>query len=651
VSELRESVIDAAPAPHRAAAVAGIAIASLLGMATLGEGGASVIGVWAWHTALLLLAVVAYMMPTRGGLRLGRLVHGPTGAFVVFAVIAVVGGLRAANAYSAWLTCLELLAFTAVALLASSTGTGWTVSGIWILRLVAASQAILMIVQRLAGGTSRPAGTFLNTNHAGAWLVALLLLSVAASFGEHRTYRHLAWAMALPSVVAVVLTGSRGALIGIVVGAVWLFRDHGPRLNRRQWMAIAAVVLAGGAVIGWRQVGRVGRDPFIFHRVHIWKASVELAAQDPVWGSGPGQFAAAAAGAQFDDGDGALRFDRGFHTTHSDLLRPASEFGIPATIALLAAIALTIREIRRRRRQATWSAFDNGATAALLALSAQAAVDNPSTWPAVYLLAAALLGHLLRAPDDAAGTRSVGRFAVRAAVAAAVVAIFIATEVRPTLGHFAVASLPRGRLTTDERASLERAISRNPLHPDYRMRLAEQMIEGRLDIESYARAREEAEAAVRLDPSDGRYLTRLAGVERIACGRLFQDVECRRRVLARFAEAARLRPTDASIQLDAAGFALASGAPGQARELAERAMALEPNSVPARLLLAQAMLDAGPAEASDALRLIEEGARIAADHAGERDKSGYSAVMLGFDAERAERLVRRAREISADSGS
>jgi uncharacterized integral membrane protein len=508
-----------------------------------------------------------------------------------------------------------------------------------------------MIVQRVASGSSRPPGTFLNTNYAAAWLVALLLVSFATANTERLRHRRIAWALAAPVLIAVFLTGSRGALLGLLAGTIWLSHRHLARLTRKQWAGVVALVLTVGGIVGWRQVERIGRDPFIFHRLQIWQASLDVAQSELLWGSGPGQFAVASADVQFDDENGALRFDRGFHTTHSDWLRPMSEFGVPAALCLLVAVGLTIREIRRRRRQTPLSGFDDGAIAALLAFSAQAAVDNPSTWPAVYLLAAALLGHLLRSTREAPDRLRSSRFAFSAAIAATVVATFLATEIRPTLSHLSVVDLPRGRLTADQLGRLDLAISRNPIHPEYRMRLAEHIVEGELDFESYAAAREHAEAAVRLSPSDGRYVVRLAGVERIACGRLFQDDVCRVRVLSRFADAARLRPTDAGILLDAAGFALAIGANDQARQLAQSAIAIEPNSVPAHLFLAEALLDEVPANGPGALSLIHEGARIAADYADERKGSGYADVMLGFDIDRANRLVQRANEGSLEPGS
>jgi len=132
---------------------------------------------------------------------------------------------------------------------------------------------------------------------------------------------------------------------------------------------------------------------------------------------------------------------------------------------------------------------------------------------------------------------------------------------------------------------------------------------------------------------------------------MFRDVECRDRVLVRFAAAAQLRRTDIGILLDAAEFALATGAMARSAELAESALVIEPNAVPARLILAEALMGDQPPDALRATALINEGARIAAEHQHERKKSSYAAVMLDFDVARGNRLGRRAVELLSEAGS
>ena len=104
-------------------------------------------------------------------------------------------------------------------------------------------------------------------------------------------------------------------------------------------------------LVGWRQLSRIEQyDPFRYQRVKIWSASAQAIADDPWWGSGPGQFPTAAANLAFSDGDGPLRHDRGFAATHSDLLRLPADLGLPTTLAALVAALLAARALAHRRR-------------------------------------------------------------------------------------------------------------------------------------------------------------------------------------------------------------------------------------------------------------------------------------------------------------
>src|SRR6185369_2617692 len=149
------------------------------------------------------------------------------------------------------------------------------------------------------------------------------------------------------------------------------------------------------------------------------------------------------------------RFEKYFTGTHSDLLRPFAEMGVPAALVLLTALALAVRRFPRGML---------GAKAALLCLGIHALFENLSERPADYLLAAALLGSLLSAAADGATMRTIHR----AALAAGLVFFFVVADVLPYLAWLTLRGLPRPDPGLDHRLAM--AWRSNPLHPDIDLR-------------------------------------------------------------------------------------------------------------------------------------------------------------------------------------
>lgn len=621
---------------------------ALLALATLGEGGGSPAGLLGWHGLLMLLLIVALSRPAwdpsdsdpgsqsiPGGVAVG---------WTLFLVLCVLGAARVPYAYGAILVLLELAAWTATVYLGCVAGPGLLRRIVTPLALVGALQGLLAVYQSVATD-SRPAGTFLVPNHMALWLSAVLLLLVGRAVDGGRSERLQAWFLGPPVLAGIVTAGSRGAVLGLVVGGGWLLLTALRRLSRRMRWAVGAgaalllLLLGTGLLLRMR-----GHDPFRYQRVRIWSASLNGFLEDPLWGTGPGQFEAAAANQRFPDGDGPLRYDRAHKATHSDWLRLPAEFGTPATLVLLGTSILALGRIVRRRRAGRLPPGSDGALAAMIALSTHALVDNPTRWAAVYLLAAILTGVLLAERSKPAnesrilpaGTTGEGFF--RAGLATALLLLFLVADVAPYLAWRAVRGLPRGRLDSIQTLRLERALKLNRIHPDYRMRLAEHLAAGPPLATAYAEAREAGEQALRLQPVDARYRRALARIEARACIELFRTEACRERVQLAYAQAGRLSRYDPTIPLEAAIFLLELGDPLGARRSAERALVLEPEAVLPRLALAEALIDSEGAlavgEANELMREAQEKAAQWSEAAG----NAQIRDLLVLDREQFERL-------------
>jgi O-antigen ligase len=528
-----------------------------------------------------------------------------------------------------------------VAWIATGTGSRGLPSLVTPLQIGAAAQGIWVVVQWLVLGETRPAGTFLNANHLALWMIAVSLLAVGTTrSGDGRAAVLRRLVLAAPAGVAVVLAGSRGAAIGLVAGVVWLLGGRWSRIPRAwRFGLVGTVILIVGLVAG-RQLERIEQhDPFRYHRLKIWKSSLAVVAAHPVWGTGPGQFASAAKNLSFPDGDGPMRFDRVFEATHSDALRLPVELGVPAALAALAALGLAARSVASRRRAGSLPPLADGAVAALIAVAAHGLVDNPSHWPAVYLLASVLLGCLLstrRQPEPPLG------LSVRAALAGTLLLVFYAADAAPFLAWRETSHLPRGRLSEPDRARLGRALRWNPIHPDYRLRLAEHLAAPgpRWSLDAYASAREAAEHAARLHPTDARMLRGVARIEAYACRTLFVNRPCRARVVDAYRRAWRSARHDPTLPLELAGFLLDKRDPAGARRAAERALAIEPEAVLPRLLLAAAFIQSGsPGDLRQAAAQLAD-ARERAQRWSHWNENSYGRALLHPDPRLFARLER-----------
>lgn len=636
----------------------GLCLVVVLMLTTLGEGGASATALAAWHFALVLLVVWAVLRPDPLAAQIEGL---PRVTGFALLAIAAIGVVRAPYAFGAWLWWVELIASCSVAVLAARRGPPLLGTLATWLPWAALVQIAYVIVQRSLHDDPRPGGTFLNPNHLAAWLVAVALLTAGTAAHEPRPRRRVVGGLlVLIALGGVVLTGSRGALLGLAAGGTAFGLMSWPRLGRQGRLALAGsagiAMLAGGVVL----VSRFDEaDPFRWHRARIWSASAQVGIGAPWTGSGPGQFAARSDRLQFDDGTPPLAYERRFSTPHSDLLRVWAELGLPGTAALLGLIVATGVTIAVRRRRGELPLAADGAVAALWALLAHGSVEDLTERPAVYLLAAALVGSLLGRPSALSPPR-MGP-GLRGTLALLLFVAYFVGDLGPTRSWLEMARLPRGSLRSEEWRRLDRALTMNPLHPDGWLRQAEGLVADRENwsIESYARARESAEHAVRLHPDGVAYVRGVARVEAQGCRELWPTDAMRTRAAAWYARAAELAPTDPSIPLELGAFLLDLGDPAGAELAGERALSIEPEAVAPRLLVAAALLERQEPQIDRAARLVDDASRQAAHysaHVAELEsrrapETRYARALLQADPSqlaKVQRVLAAARAAAAD---
>jgi putative inorganic carbon (hco3(-)) transporter len=145
----------------------------------------------------------------------------------------------------------------------------------------------------------RPPGTLGHADYFAAWLVVVLFLALALGrLEEKRIYRAAAIAIAGLAAVAIILSGTRAAMLGACVGgAVLVFARREPVRIRG---AVIGLVSTAGVILflfspaGLKLRARVHwsiEDARGGARLLLWRDSLQMSAHRPLVGFGPETFA------------------------------------------------------------------------------------------------------------------------------------------------------------------------------------------------------------------------------------------------------------------------------------------------------------------------------------------------------------------------
>ena len=547
---------------------------------------------------LILLAGWSLLAAPGGGRPHGRGV-GMLLLPAAFLALALLAALRAGYPYAALLGVMDLLA-AAGAVVAAALLLGGSGDLVRLRTAAVASttlQAGLVLRALLASGMESAGRAFLNRNHLAAFLgIGLALSAVAAEAAWRRGARRAAWGWTLLAaihVAAIPPLQSRGAALGLAAAAGgfllarWRSWSRGARV-----LALAACAAAlGGCLIFLALRFAAGGDPDRYTRVRIWAAAGSMWREHPLLGIGPGMFPHEAVRHNFPMDRDPVRYGRQFSGGHSAFLTTAAETGLPAVLILLAAALAGMRALLRR--PAAEDPGSDGAGAALgtglalLALLAQALVEDLQERPAIVLTAALLAGSAIAAArrwrSGGLMTPRVWRPLTAATLGVLVCWIAAGGVIGPWLGW---RSATRARAAGREGLPLmQRAARIDPWNAGYHADLAMATLNsGPPDPERYARAAIELDRARRCHPRDARLALYRARLEARAGAVILSDASAGARASALYEEAAALAPTDPRPRLEHAGQLADAGLLDAALAATREALAIEPNYRRARLL-------------------------------------------------------------------
>jgi O-antigen ligase len=145
----------------------------------------------------------------------------------------------------------------------------------------------------------RPPGTLGHADYFGWWLAIGMFFALAVARRERGVWRWLGTAACILGAIAIVLSGTRSAILAVIIGFIVLALLSGIRLGRKHWTtglaAVAMFALFYISPAGTRLRARVhwsSDEPVGGARPLLWRDSLAMAAARPLTGFGPETFPA-----------------------------------------------------------------------------------------------------------------------------------------------------------------------------------------------------------------------------------------------------------------------------------------------------------------------------------------------------------------------
>ena len=212
----------------------------------------------------------------------------------------------------------------------------------------------------------RPPATLGHADYAANWLLFVVFAAIALALSDPAVlWRCLAWTSAAAASAAIVLSGTRAAVIGLAAGALFLMASR-PRNVRRYLAWIAAIVVAGvlfyisppaaqlRARVHWTLTEPAGGA-----RLLLWRDTLRMSQSRWLAGYGPETFTAAFP--LHESADLARAFPDFYHESpHNIFLDALVSEGIAAPLLLVALAASGFLAFRANRQNPMSAALAAG---------------------------------------------------------------------------------------------------------------------------------------------------------------------------------------------------------------------------------------------------------------------------------------------------
>ena len=480
-------------------------------------------------------------------------------------------------------------------------------------------EGVLGIVQYVWLGEARAKGTFFNPNFFATYEVALLsivlgLLSGIPRSEMKRWQSALLWSIVAIMFCAFVVAQSRGALLALVAAVTFLGCYRFGKIA----LMILIVSLVAGVVIPnplkQRMIDVAAQDPYAFSRVDIWKNSIERIVDRPL-GIGLGMYKYSSFQYRFPIESNIVRYGKRAESAHNEFLQMAVELGVAGLAIFLVGIGVwgwEVKEVLRSQLEPWKRGLVTGLVGAVLGILAHSAVDSVFHEPALVILLIVCGGLVfafrsIKGPDLSWWSIPFCCHPVRLTLVLLCGVVLATLIIQPAAGWYA-----------HERGQAETQVGQQDLALDWyrRASLIDPGTTGYHDAAARAlvqrfyqsgdpqwlmNAVEEEGQAIELNPLDGRFPYRLGTIYGLlAEQKLSKD---HRNLLLNqaaqaYEQALQADPYSPLSYMALANIRLPQGQVDEAKSWLQRAVATEPNFLPARTLLAELAFKAGEHESA-----------------------------------------------------
>lgn len=480
-------------------------------------------------------------------------------------------------------------------------------------------EGIFGIVQYIWLGEARAKGTFFNPNFFATYEVAVLaivlgLLSSIPQSEMKRWQRTFLWSTVAITFSAFMVAQSRGALLALVAAVTFIGCYRFGKIA----LTILIVSLVAGAVIPnplkQRMIEVAAQDPYAFSRVDIWKNSVERIVDRPL-GMGLGMYKYSSFQYRFPIETNIVRYGKRAESAHNEYLQMAAELGVGGFLIFLVGIGVwgwEVKEVLRSQLEPWERGLVTGLVGAVLGVLAHSTVDSVFHEPALVILlivcgGLALAFQSIKKPDMSRRSVPFSYHPVRLTLVLLCGVVLASLIIQPAAGWY---SHQRGQAETQvgqQGLALDwfrRASLIDPGTTGYHdavSRALVQLFHQSGDPQWLVKAVEEEEQAIELNPLDGRFPYRLGTIYGLLAKQKLpkgQGDLLLNQAAQAYEQALHVDPYSPLSYMALANIRLPQGRVDEAKSWLQRAVASEPNFLPARALLAELSHKAGEHEAA-----------------------------------------------------
>ena len=480
----------------------------------------------------------------------------------------------------------------------------------------------LGIVQYVWVGEPRAHGTFFNPNFFATYEVVSCVLALGLLTGTQRANLRLGETLFLVLTAAIscgamVLAQSRGGAAAFLIGVLFV----GLYRYGKAALVFFLILLVSGVLIPNPIKQRIldvsMYDPYAYTRFEMWADSLDRIIDHPL-GVGLGTYKYGSFQHRFPIEHAIVRYGKRAESAHNEYLQVASELGVGGLGLFLVCIGFWVREARRLL-EGSLSRWDRGAAVGLcggiVAILVHAGVDSVFHEPALVLLLILLGGLILvlrqlnSFPQPPEWRCSFPYSRARLALILFSVGILMFLAIQPAAAWFASEQGQSALRRGDNRAALDwyrRAALIDPgataMH-DAVARLYLSRFSESGDPSWLVQAIGEWEICMVLSPLDGRSPYRLGAVYLLLSEHqtlVSQRNELLSKAIDALEKAITVDPFSPFSYLELGKVRRRQGDKAAAQTLLVRAIAYEPNFLPARRMLAELAMEMGQPESAAA---------------------------------------------------